>query len=303
MTSFSARKAIHCQNHGNLTINKPSQPGELTYTFFPLVRCRQMFNYCFINLLQTPHQKPTHVLPKFTKAWEDELSMALTREKDKQLSLKYSTLLYATHEGSYERISRWHLTPSQIQHFFANASKKCWRCDQAGGNLGLIWWTCPLIQTYWDRMGSYIHIITNTLLPKNTQNTCIPISAQLYTHSHTSLDQSPPHGGKLAYPPPLKETTYSPNQRLDPEGRASKVDGRTHMLIHAKICSLSIWTPWIELLMHNLFLLPPSTVSHPSSFFSPNTPTRLDRQDTTSPETLRFPENWRRACQLTTPTP
>ncbi|CAH2315037.1 Hypothetical predicted protein [Pelobates cultripes] len=74
-----------------------------------------------------------------------------------------------TQEGNFKWLSRWHLTPSKINTIFPNASAQCWRCPHPRGTPSHIWWSCPVMCTYWSKIIKMIHTITNIQLPQSPE--------------------------------------------------------------------------------------------------------------------------------------
>lgn len=87
--------------------------------------------------------------------------------------------------------ARWNKTPATLHKCFPNVSAECWRCLFDVGDMLHIWWTCPLIQTYWVRVHKIICKVTGYQLefspalyllqlpPANTKISNTALSIQL----------------------------------------------------------------------------------------------------------------------------
>lgn len=56
---------------------------------------------------------------------------------------------------------RWYLTPVRISHMSPASSRLCWRqCGQVGSLLHM-WWSCPVISTFWSSVADLVTELTN----------------------------------------------------------------------------------------------------------------------------------------------
>lgn len=59
------------------------------------------------------------------------------------------SLNVATHGCGFKIITRWYRTLTLLHKFSPKISNKCWRCNREEGLMLHIWWSCPLIQSFW----------------------------------------------------------------------------------------------------------------------------------------------------------
>lgn len=71
------------------------------------------------------------------------------------------SLNVATQECGYKILSKWYRTPSLLHKFSCSTTNRCWRCDTEEGTLLHIWWSCPVIQTFWRTVHDTITLITS----------------------------------------------------------------------------------------------------------------------------------------------
>lgn len=73
----------------------------------------------------------------------------------------WSTCLYFTHksfisgyaqEKNYKVLSRWYRDPMTLHKMFPTASKACWRCGDPLGTYVHVWWECPNVTPFWDKI-------------------------------------------------------------------------------------------------------------------------------------------------------
>ncbi|CAH2272605.1 Hypothetical predicted protein [Pelobates cultripes] len=111
--------------------------------------------------------------PLYITSWENDLQLKITDTECTQIftNVFHSSISNTSYESNHKRISRWHYTPSRIQHLFPTTSNDCWRCNQPNGTAGHIWWSCPIIQKYWQTILAMIATIVTINLPMDPKVT------------------------------------------------------------------------------------------------------------------------------------
>lgn len=53
-------------------------------------------------------------------------------------------------EAFYKVLNRWYLVPSRLAKFIPSYLAHCFHsCSEQGTHMH-IWWTCPIVQTFWE---------------------------------------------------------------------------------------------------------------------------------------------------------
>lgn len=88
----------------------------------------------------------------------------------------------AIRESFYKVKYRWYLTSRRIHRIFPDSDSKCWRCKSDIGNMIHIWWSCPLLKQYWQKIHYKIsHVLKMALW--FTPQCCL-------LHLHLSLNKA-----------------------------------------------------------------------------------------------------------------
>lgn len=67
----------------------------------------------------------------------------------------------ATQECGFKIITRWYRTPTMLHKYFPLISDRCWRCNREEGSMLHVWWSCPLIQSFWKSVHKTIILVTS----------------------------------------------------------------------------------------------------------------------------------------------
>uniref|UniRef100_A0A2D4LHQ7 Reverse transcriptase zinc-binding domain-containing protein n=1 Tax=Micrurus spixii TaxID=129469 RepID=A0A2D4LHQ7_9SAUR len=59
-------------------------------------------------------------------------------------------------ETLYKMIYRWHLASSRLSKIYPTANPTCWKCKVNHGTFYHLWWTCPVIKTFWIRIKTWL---------------------------------------------------------------------------------------------------------------------------------------------------
>lgn len=85
-------------------------------------------------------------------------------QNDIQCTFKSCSQNVVAMEASYKVLSRWYLVPAWVNKFVSTHSPTCYRvCGETSMNLH-IWWTCPLVHTFWTEMFGIISTLCGTSL-------------------------------------------------------------------------------------------------------------------------------------------
>lgn len=60
---------------------------------------------------------------------------------------------------------RWYLTPVRLAHTTSSTSKLCWRQCGREGTLLHMWWSCPCISIFWEKVSDLISELTHINFP------------------------------------------------------------------------------------------------------------------------------------------
>ncbi|CAI9565753.1 unnamed protein product, partial [Staurois parvus] len=63
-------------------------------------------------------------------------------------------------EMNYKCMARWYITLSVAHRLSGDNSPLCWRVHGGRGTMYHIWWECPRIQEYWEKILNLIRKIT-----------------------------------------------------------------------------------------------------------------------------------------------
>lgn len=58
-------------------------------------------------------------------------------------------------EACLKVITRWYMTPYRLSRIFPSASPLCFRGCHLVGTMSHIWWDCPRIRDFWNKVFSY----------------------------------------------------------------------------------------------------------------------------------------------------
>lgn len=67
-----------------------------------------------------------------------------------------------TAEMNYKCLVRWYATPDRTSKYQKGKLADCWRGCKEVGTMAHLWWKCPIIQKYWEKILAIIKEITKT---------------------------------------------------------------------------------------------------------------------------------------------
>ena len=80
---------------------------------------------------------------------------------DKMLTLTHSSAVDSrTAEMSFKCISGWYVTPDKLRKFKEGQTGECWRGCGSPGNMAHLWWGCPKVKGYWEKILACVEEIT-----------------------------------------------------------------------------------------------------------------------------------------------
>ncbi|CAH2299463.1 Hypothetical predicted protein [Pelobates cultripes] len=198
----------------------------------------------FYNLLQAQDNEQ---IPTYTKAWENDLGITLTQSEWGKIftNISKSSINTTIQESNYKRISRWHLAPTRSYRFSPNTSRVCWRCTTEIGSPGHLWWTCIIIQNYWEKICSLINIITGYELPTSPETLVFmlypsPLAKStrvLINHMLTAANGLIPTKWKQSNPPTIREWLAKVEAIRQMEELSHSLNGTYDKYVFA-------WSPW-----------------------------------------------------------
>lgn len=124
---------------------------------------------------------------KFMLEWERDLQESWDLEHwHKTFFRSFKGILnISLIEASLKVITRWYLTPSRLSLMYPSVSPLCFRGCHMKGTMMHIWWECPKIRSFWNKIFHIISKVTALTVPKSPLtallNHQIP-GAPKYTH-------------------------------------------------------------------------------------------------------------------------
>lgn len=106
--------------------------------------------------------------PSYIKQWEKDLGTLVELNTIKKImNLTHSSAIdVKTTEMNYKCLVRWYITPERASKFQKESSAECWRGCGEIGTMAHIWWKCPKIQKYWEKVLSMVQKITGKEVKK-----------------------------------------------------------------------------------------------------------------------------------------
>lgn len=96
--------------------------------------------------------------PHFDK-WNVELGKNFSADQIEYMLKKSLTFSqsYIYQEMHYKLITRWYKTPILMHRINQAIPECCWRCKKEIGNYVHIWFTCPLLVSFWDSLNKIVN--------------------------------------------------------------------------------------------------------------------------------------------------
>lgn len=204
---------------------------------------RGLISDIYAQLLSQTNSSP----PSYTTKWEADLNLPPDSLDWSQIwqSTKSATPNIVALETNYKVLTRWYLVPARISKYLPQYPPHCFRgCSDIGTHLH-IWWTCPIVQTYWSKIFQILSTMFETTLQpdplvallNNKPRNITQRQFKLLLYVTTAAKQSIAKAWKTN-----KLCDISVKQRV------------TQAMIHAKMEAIildkldkfeSLWLPWI----------------------------------------------------------
>lgn len=131
----------------------------------------------------TQEERPVHVLSKvykilndesqdqvisYIKKWEEELGIEIHRKKwEKAIAVTHKLSVSSKHqERNYNILARWYKCPKDLHRMNPTIEKECWRCQASLGTMSHIWYYCPKILPFWQKIFEIYRAMTgNEIYP------------------------------------------------------------------------------------------------------------------------------------------
>uniref|UniRef100_A0A670KAD3 Reverse transcriptase domain-containing protein n=1 Tax=Podarcis muralis TaxID=64176 RepID=A0A670KAD3_PODMU len=62
------------------------------------------------------------------------------------------TACNALKENVMKMIYRWYMTPVKLAKIYHLSDNKCWKCKEKEGTFFHLWWTCPKVKAFWEKI-------------------------------------------------------------------------------------------------------------------------------------------------------
>lgn len=107
--------------------------------------------------------------PSYALAWEQDLTLDWDTETWHQhFARSFKGIVNVSLvEASVRLLTCWYLVPSCLAQIFPGASPLCFRGCGHWGDLLHIWWHCPRLQGYWNRIFDLLRKVTGVAVPKS----------------------------------------------------------------------------------------------------------------------------------------
>lgn len=122
-----------------------------------------------ISILYTSLLEPTAKFP-YMEAWERDLQETWGLEEwHKRGTRAFKGILnISLIEANLKVLMRWYLVPSRLALMFASTSPLCFRDCQAQGSMLHIWWECPRLRGYWNKIFNLIRRVSHYEIPPHS---------------------------------------------------------------------------------------------------------------------------------------
>lgn len=126
--------------------------------------------------------------PPYTQQWERELGTSWTKDQKSRIILMShkAHMACAAQETSFKLTSRWYRVPVSLNKIFPEVPKCCWRCGGSQGTFVHVFWDCPVLRPFWNKVVSIAERVTG-VRPLNSPAACLlhlaPMSIKSYKGS------------------------------------------------------------------------------------------------------------------------
>lgn len=186
--------------------------------------------------------------PSYVQRWEEDLGRTLedTDWSNIWLTSKSSSPNILALETNYKVLTRWYLVPARVAKYSPNTSALCFRgCPEIGTHLH-IWWTCPVIQTFWKEVFVIASKIFKKIIQPDPYLTLLNLKPEWLTLSQFKLMIQLITAAKQT----VAKAWKSPTLVL-----AETIHRMNNTMSHAKMVAIDqnqipkfekLWHPWIK---------------------------------------------------------
>lgn len=101
--------------------------------------------------------------------WEGDLGNTFS-EKQWSTTIQYAhhSSACANHKEQYQKLlTRWYYTPLRLAKAYPSSSPHCWRACGSVGSLLHIFWSCPLLRSFWNE----VFLLISDIIHRPSPNT------------------------------------------------------------------------------------------------------------------------------------
>ena len=108
-------------------------------------------------------------LDRVKGAWEEELGIDLTDlEWQQAVSMVHSSSICIRHGLlQFKVLHRLHFSPGRLAAIYPDSVQSCARCGQDSATLGHMFWSCPGLAIYWNKIFDTFSNICNSTIDPN----------------------------------------------------------------------------------------------------------------------------------------
>lgn len=103
---------------------------------------------------------------RFRQKWSSDLHTDFSDKQWKAACVlaHQGSISTKAQETSYKLLTQWYATPVKLKKWYPHTSDCCWRCKAEMGSLIHIWWECPVLSEFWNRVREAVKLITDTTM-------------------------------------------------------------------------------------------------------------------------------------------
>lgn len=107
--------------------------------------------------------------PLYAWAWEEDTGRTWTTTEWYRASTRSFKGIFniSLIEASLKVLTRWYYVPSRLVLIYPGTSPLCFRGCELEGTMLHIWWTCPCIRTFWQKIFRTVSSLTNKTVSPN----------------------------------------------------------------------------------------------------------------------------------------
>ena len=149
--------------------------------------------------------------PGYALAWERDLSQEWDPEQwYSTMTRAYKGVLnVALIEASLKVITRWYLVPERLHQCFPSSSPLCFRDCSHRGSFLHVWWECPKIRGFWNRVFHLIRKVTGVPVAQSPHVALLNFAPAEASKSQKRLIHFMLLGAKLTIAKAWKSSTVS----------------------------------------------------------------------------------------------